>query len=136
MFADIGSFVFSRDQQARFKSGELWREWSRAYPELFDDRDIQLAQSQGPSGTHFYEWLLFKSMIDDKLLKLVLDYETFGGTQCPDLFVYSPDKRDWFFCEVKGQGDRLSSAQKEYFGELGRVSGKPIKVVRFKEQKS
>ena len=163
MFVDIGTFVFNRSQQTRFKSGELWKEWACQYPNIFDDRDLDLARTQGPGGVHFYEWLaavvlfnttgylslvekyespshprkyeLFSSMIGKELLDLVLNNEMFGGTQCPDLFVYSPSFSDWFFCEVKGQGDRLSPTQKVYFEELAKIAGKPIRVVKFHEAK-
>lgn len=163
VFFELGVFKFNKAQQDRFKSGTLWREWSRRYPDIFDDRDVDLARTQGPGGTHFYEWLaaitifnttgylslvekyesrshprkfeIFCSCIDNELLELVLDYETFGGTQCPDLFVYSRDKRDWFFCEVKGEGDRLSPTQRKYFEALAELSGKPIRTVQFRLSK-
>lgn len=163
MFVELGTFTFNRSQQAHFKSGELWKKWASQYPNLFDDRDLDLARTQGPGGVHFYEWLaavvifnttgylslvekyespshlrkykIFSSMISKEALDLVLDYETFGSTQCPDLFVFSPSLNDWFFCEVKGQGDRLSPTQKVYFEELAKVTEKPIRVVRFKEAK-
>jgi hypothetical protein len=160
VFNDFGTFSFSKSQQDRFKGGELWQEWATRYPELFDEKDVDLAKSQGPRGYHFYEWLaaviifnstgylslvekyetpshlrkfkIFSSMVGPDLLQLVLDYETFGGTQCPDLFVYSPTGNDWFFCEVKGQGDRLRPIQKEYFTELSRISQRPINVVKLR----
>jgi hypothetical protein len=53
-------------------------------------------------------------------------------TQCPDLLVYTPDRSEWFFCEVKGPQDKLRGKQIDFFQELERVSGKRIKVVNFK----
>ncbi len=164
LFLELGVFRFGKAQQERFKSGELWAEWARKYPEIFDERDLDLVRTQAPGGTHFYEWLaaivvlnatgylslvekyespshprkyeIFCSCIDKELLELVHDYDTFGGTQCPDLFVYSRDKRDWFFCEVKGQGDRLSPTQRQYFEALAELSGKPIRTLQFKLDRS
>jgi hypothetical protein len=43
---------------------------------------------------------------------------------------------DWFFCEVKGLGDRLSPAQKEYFEELSKLSGKSIRIIKFNALKT
>jgi len=117
--------------------------------------------SQGPRGYHFYEWLaavvlhhthgylsliekyelplhvrkyeLFTSIAPQEVQVAVFDYDTYKGTQAPDLFVYAPDHSDWFFCEVKGKGDRLSALQREYFEYLAKVSNKPVRVLRIKE---
>jgi hypothetical protein len=56
----------------------------------------------------------------------------FGRCQCPDLFVYLPDKSDWYFCEAKG-ADVITSSQERYFERLGEVSGKKIQLMKFKE---
>ena len=55
----------------------------------------------------------------------------YGGTQGPDLFVYKPDATDWFFVEVKGLTDRMRAPQKKLFEELGRVSGRAVRVAKF-----
>ena len=56
----------------------------------------------------------------------------FGNSQCPDLFVYSPDRRDWFFCEAKG-ADVITLLQKKYFRKLSEASGRNIQVMKFRE---
>ena len=66
----------------------------------------------------------------------ILDLIHNNSTQCPDLLTYSPDMSDWFFCEVKGLGDRLSPAQKEYFEELSKLSDKSIRIIKFKALKT
>ena len=77
MFVDIGTFAFSRAQQARFKSGELWNEWVCQYPNIFDDRDIDLVRTQGSSGVHFYEWLAAVLIFNTTgYLSLVEKYES------------------------------------------------------------
>lgn len=52
--------------------------------------------------------------------------------QPPDLFVFSPNKRAWFFCEVKGGQDRLRKRQLDYFAELSRLTGKPIRLLEIR----
>jgi len=55
----------------------------------------------------------------------------FGNSQCPDLFVYLPDGRDWFFCEAKGE-EVTTPSQERYFERLSKVSGKKIHLIKFK----
>src|SRR4051794_26997233 len=44
-----------RSQRARWLSGHLAQEWRIRFPNLFDDDDLRLANSQ--PAVHFYEWL-------------------------------------------------------------------------------
>ena len=155
----IGRVEFFEAQHQRWIEGELSAQWAKRYPQLFDQDDLSLARSQGPSGYHFYEWLgaiilhhstgylslvekyefkkhkrkriLFEQLASAELLFLVDDRETFGNSQCPDLLMYSTDRSDWFFCEVKGHGDRTTATQREYFAALEKVTGKPIRELRF-----
>ncbi len=66
LIANLGLFAIATHQRTRFKSGDLWREWAHRYPEIFDEDDQRLAQSQGPLGYHFFEWqaavLLYQEM--------------------------------------------------------------------------
>ena len=158
IFEAIGTFVFHPIQREKFKTGQLKFDWAKRYPQLFDDQDLQLATHQNTY--HFFEWLgailLFNttgylSLVEKYefknhkrkqtiLRKLVspniLDLIHNNSTQCPDLLTYSPDMSDWFSCEVKGLGDRLSSGQKEYFEELSKLSGKSIRIIKFKALKT
>lgn len=151
----IGTAQFLGAQRDRFRSGELADQWAELYPEIFDSDDLRLAKSQ-PS-YHFLEWLgavvlysttgylsliekyefgnhsrkvaLFRSMLPPDVLHLV----TSRSVQCPDLFVYSPDHKDWFFCEIKGQTDRLGVEQEKFFEQLGLACGRPVALLRFEE---
>ena len=152
-----------RSQRDRFTSGELWAQWARDYPSIFDQDDVRLARSQAHLGYHFYEWLaavllyhscgylslveqyqfknhrrkheLLQRLVLPSVLEFISDRTAHGGVQCPDLLVYKPDLSDWFFCEVKGPGDKLSLQQEEYFGELAQQSGRQIRLVRFRMQR-
>jgi len=151
----IGVVPFYAAQQRQFRSGVLAEQWARQYPLIFDDDDLRLAKSQPQY--HFFEWLgavvlhtttgylslvekyefsnharkvtLLRQMLPQPVLQLV----TARGAQCPDLFVYSPDQSDWFFCEVKGPIDRVRKEQEDYFAELAMVSGKPVALLGFEE---
>ena len=157
MFEEIGSFQFDSVQRDKFKSGELPKFWAKQYPQIFDELDLELAINQ--PNYHFLEWLaailLFNSTGYFSLLEQyefkrherkqklfkeivtldVLDVINSTSIQCPDLFVYSPDRSDWYFCEVKGPGDRLRPVQKDYFEKLSVASGKAIRIVKLKKQK-
>jgi len=57
----------------------------------------------------------------------------------PDLFVYRMETKSWFFCEVKGPGDRIRKNQEKWIADFsndvhGRcISGKRIRVLRLRE---
>jgi hypothetical protein len=127
------------------------------YPEIFDTDDIRLAKSQGKLGYKFYEWLsaitlynttgyipllekyemkshsrkqqIFKSIVRNNVYQYIMSAKN-TRTQCPDLFCYSKDKTDWFFCEVKGKGDRLQKEQSRYFETIELLKGKEIYIIR------
>ena len=48
-------FVYATELRERFGSGELPRFWRKKYPQLFNDKDLDLT---GPGSTYlFFEWL-------------------------------------------------------------------------------
>ena len=151
-------FPFHSLQRERFRSGELVKEWSLKYPQIFDDHDVRIANHQ--LHYHFFEWLgavlIYESMgylsliekYETKLHKRkfeifkkivpaeVFDYVLNNRTGVPDLFAYSPDKSDWFFCEVKGLTDRLQKTQIERIKKLEDLSEKQVRVLKFSEIQS
>lgn len=155
---DIGTVEIRRSQRALWRDGGLMREWKQRFPELFDEEDVRVAETQ-PS-LHFVEWLaaivlhhatgfraLFekyayanhprKQEIVAKLLPADLVpmlREQYGHAQAPDLLMYAPDLSDWFFCEVKGPGDSLRPVQVKKFEDLARVSGKPVRLLHLRWQ--
>lgn len=78
---------------------------------------------------HKRKFEILRRLGSDDLLRLIADRATWGGVQCPDLLVYSPDLSGWFFCEVKGPGDKIRDVQRQYFEAIGRVSGKDIALL-------
>ena len=161
LFRSVAEFTYGTAQRQRYKDGELWKQWADRYPMLFDDQDIEIARNQAPGGYHFVEWLtsillletfgylslvekyqysyhpkkyeVFSSIVPPSLIDFIEERAKSDQTQGPDLFVYTPDKSQWFFCEVKGPGDRFRKAQISYFSELSRITGKKIGTVRLKE---
>jgi hypothetical protein len=158
----FGTVPFSYEQRERFRHGELREEWYRKYPELFDERDLEIAINQ--PRYHFFEWLaaivvyestgfpslieqyefkahpqkrsILRKILPDSVFQLVTNHsENFTYVQNPDLFVYSLDHAEWFFYEVKGPGDRISASQSRYFTELYNRTLKPIKIINFRLQR-
>ena len=151
----IGAVEFDAQQRRRFQSGDLPRDWSERYPELFDTDDLRLALRQ--PDYHFLEWLgavvLFNttgyrslvekyefgehsrkaSIIQGMVPRDVLTVMRKRGVQCPDLFVYMPDGSDWFLCEVKGKRDKLRAEQRQYFESLSNISGRAVRLLEFRE---
>jgi hypothetical protein len=159
MLHTYATFITNDIHRNSFINGTLVEEWSATYPMLFDSDDIRIAINQRRFGYHYYEWFAailiyhttgFLSLIEAYAYKKhihkqqiletlvaseILDFIKRKGrssvTQCPDLLVYSPISKDWFFCEVKGPHDKLREKQMSSFKELAELSGKDIKIVHF-----
>lgn len=54
---DIRTIEILHSQRKLWQSGRLAPEWARKFPELFDEEDVRLVESQGKYGWHFVEWL-------------------------------------------------------------------------------
>jgi hypothetical protein len=146
-------FFYHADQRRRFVAGELGPIWSARYPQLFDDDDCRLCRNQCKDGFHFYEWLAAILLYEATgYLSLVQKYGSKNhkrklpiwekvapvkslpdGYGYPDLFVYAPDRTDWYFCEVKGGRDRLQPRQLRTFRKLHKITGKPIRLMSLTE---
>jgi hypothetical protein len=137
MVVDL-NFVFCKSQRDRFRSGQLVREWRERYPKLFDKDDERVLLTDHQRLYNFYEWLaavlIFESMgylslvakytakshslkhapLRNSLPSIVADWVFTNEPGQPDLFVYSTDHKDWFFCEVKGPGDRMRLNQEKW----------------------
>jgi hypothetical protein len=150
------NFVYHPVQRQRFQSGEIVQAWVARYPNLFDENDLRIQNTQPTY--HFYEWLAavllyeamgyytlmekyetashpeklerFKKIVPPAVAKDVFE----NRTGVPDLFVHSPDGTDWFFCEVKGANDRLRKHQIERFKQLAEVGGRKVCVLSLKEK--
>jgi hypothetical protein len=116
---------------------EFAHEWLRSYPDIFDDDDLRLVKTQPTR--HFPEWFaaihlyhrdgalslvekygccshprklpVWESLFTKRRRQLLDTICADEGVQGPDLLVYAPDKSWCYFAEVKGPGDRLSTAQ-------------------------
>jgi hypothetical protein len=160
-FQSIAEFTYGANQRERYKAGDLWSEWADRYPMLFDDQDVEIAKNQAPGGYHFVEWLtavllyesfgyhslvekyqytyhprkyqIFSRIVPRAVIEFIEERTKTDKTQAPDLFVYCPSDSHWFFCEVKGPGDRFRKSQIDYFGDLYRITDKKIGTVRLKE---
>ena len=154
----FGTILFTEEQRKRFRSGELVKEWSRTYKEIFDKDDIRITAKQ--KSYHFFEWLAaiviynttgYLSLVEkykskNHLRKQEILRELFSDemitkicssrVQNPDLLCYRPDFKDCFFCEVKGLRDKMRSAQEKGFRELRLVTGKEIYLIEFKKKKA
>lgn len=157
-FETLATFTTHRDQHVLFKSSDLVAEWARSYPMIFGADDVRLASSQGGLGYHFYEWLaavlvyhtlghlslveqyqyeshkraLLAEIMSPDVMSYISNHPEFGSMACPDLFVYLPNLSDWYFCEVKGPGDRLRPKQEAFFRELSARTEKPVRMIEFR----
>jgi hypothetical protein len=49
------TFFYSKRQRDRFKKRELFKEWYKQYPQIFDEDDFRITVEQ--SKGHYFEWL-------------------------------------------------------------------------------
>lgn len=150
-------FVYHPDRRNQFMSGELVKQWKEQYPFLFDDDDVRLTKTQPES--HFFEWLtavliyeatgyysMIENYIADKHRSKKQKFRTLVGETIfefadthqaglPDLFCYSSTSEEWFFCEVKGNNDRIRGNQSERFEELLKLTDKNVRIATLKPLK-
>ena len=139
----------------------LAREWRETFPDVFDDDDLRLAQSQ--PDRHFYEWLaaihlLYRdgafSLVEkygygnhrskvetlDVLLgpraSFIREFKAREGVQPPDILAYLPDRSRYWFVEVKGPTDALTAAQVASHAVIERELGVIVEILRVKELRS
>lgn len=153
----LGRFIYMEEQRDLWRSGQLPREWSDAYPSLFDEDDLQLTRNQPDN--HFFEWLaaihiyrstgwlslVEKYQFSKHPRKQSIFFDLFDvewreaikgfGEQLPDLLVYRQDRSDFYFCEVKGRRDRLRNGQAEFFRFVERITGRSVFTVEYVEAK-
>lgn len=152
------TFEYTAKLRKQWQAGsKLAREWFEKYP-FFDPADFRNAQHQ--RNYHFFEWLaairiyektgafslvekydmerkhprkqcILKELMTEEQIA-ALDREN-RPCQLPDLLVYRPNLRNFYFCEVKGPTDRLRPVQKRFFAKLERNVGKPVHIAEFRE---
>ena len=151
-------YTFTEGDREEFRARRKVLQWACEYPLLFDSEDIRIARTQAQMGYHFFEWYVairlyeeigylslvekyaykaharkratFQSLVPASVFEFVTERKKHGyGQQAPDLLVYTPDRSDWFFCEVKGLRDKLSKEQTRFFHALEERSGKPVRYV-------
>jgi hypothetical protein len=137
-------------------SREIAKKWYEQYP-FFHPEDYRSAQNQ--HDYHFFEWyaavliyektgafsLIEKYDLTSHPRKLCILRELMTPEQIdaldradrpcqpPDLLVYRPNLRNFYFCEVKGPNDYLRPVQKRFFNRLERNVGKPVHIAEFRE---
>src|SRR6266481_4098460 len=84
MLIELGEFGYRPQQWDRFVSGELWEQWAKDYPNIFDQQDIQIAKNQAGSAMrlHFHEWLA-----------AVLIFHTYGYLSLIEQYEFKAQKR-------------------------------------------
>ena len=132
-------------------------QWLALYPDLFDEDDLRQTKTQ--PNYHFYEWFtaihlfhchgayslvekydtpkahprkrpIFEALLNARKRK-VLDDICYGrfGVQPPDLLVYMPDRKSFWFVEVKGPRDRIAEKQRLSHTAIKRQLKVPVDLI-------
>ena len=132
-------------------------EWLERYPQLFDADDYRCTPRQPTK--HFWEWYaaihlferegayslvekydcknhpaktaLLESILSESQLDYVNTIYYRHHAQVPDLFVYMPGTRRFWFAEVKGPTDDIRPNQAASHEAIERDLGVPVEVLRF-----
>jgi hypothetical protein len=94
---------------------------------------LSLVEKYGGHGqrTHRVKREMVEQVAGEEVREL-LSKTGVGGVQCPDLFVFTEDLKEWCFVEVKGPTDRVRPVQKAAFDTLEARTGKPWHVAEIR----
>lgn len=139
------TFPFHSGQRDRFRNGDLIREWRHRYPQIFDDDDERVLETVHQRQYHFFEWLtavlIFESSgycslvakyttkshpkkrttLGELITPTLYDWLCENESGQPDLFVFHPQSKDWYFCEVKGGNDRIRPNQIKWVADFAKA---------------
>jgi hypothetical protein len=136
----------------------LARQWLQMYPNVFDADDLRLTVNQPKY--HFTEWFaaihLFHrdgahslvekygyqnhpaktarmaEWLSERERRILDTIQEVHAVQPPDLFVFVPNTRRYWFAEVKGPGDSLSDKQVRSHEAIMRELGVPVEIIEVK----
>jgi VRR-NUC domain len=143
----------------QWRTGDLPKLWRDQYPELFSTRDYETIANQFRHGWHLGEWfvalhywhqghrvLIEKYAFCDSHPEAYRTAETLLGKpgleficahrdvcQPPDLLVYSPDMKKFFFVEVKRPHDRIRREQEKFFQALEERLNCDVIIVKLQQ---
>jgi len=114
--------------QGQASLGYHFYEWFAAI-QLFEGLGYLSLVEKYQFKRHKRKYEVFSERIQSstETLDLIKRRRDFGNVQLPDLFVYrKEDLSDWFFCEIKGAGDRMRSSQEKFFRQLSQSCRRPV----------
>ena len=134
----------------------LARQWLQQYPDIFDRDDLRLAMNQ--ARYHFCEWFaaihLFHregahslveqyvyqnhpakvarmaTLLSERERKTLDAIRVAHAVQLPDLFVFVPKTSRYWFAEVKGPRDHLSTKQSRSHDAITRELKVPVEIIQ------
>lgn len=141
--------------------GHVHQVWFWEYPELFKLPDFANVRNQYRRGHHFGEWytaiyfhkrgwnvliekyVFRKHRADHRIAQQLLGKQAMSFleknarrvAQPPDLLVFDPHHKFYFFAEVKRERDRLRNTQSQFFQQIQRKFGCQVLVVNLKERR-
>ncbi len=134
----------------------LAEEWQAVYPFVFsrDDLRYTLSFTRTRPGYHFVEWFAAIQLYHFYGVRIIMKRYSFGPDQWkmklhrsvlgpeglnflranlrshpPDIFLFEPETKRFWFAEVKGPRDRLHSAQEQSHALIQRRFHVPVELV-------
>ena len=149
---------YPKELRKLWSTGKLHEAWFWEYAGLFDKLDLENAKSQYAmqhGGFHFGEWftaihfftcgyrvLTEKYALRSRKDKWPILVEFIGKKglafltdelpKAPDLFIYDPEHKLFFFVEVKLEGDRITAEQERSFHKLEKELGCQVLIAKLK----
>ncbi len=150
--------TYPRELFKLWRAGHVHRVWLCEYKDLFDQSDLAIIRNQYRRGHHFGEWFTavyfwrkgYRVLIEKYAFRkhkkhfatavgvvgkagmgfLVRNVRTVA--QPPDLLVYDPEAKSYFFAEVKRERDRLREKQSQFFEAVEKRLGCQVVIVSLK----
>ena len=70
----------------------------------------------------------FKQIVDPKAFQYIMGPKE-EENHCPDLFCYSVEIDEWFFCDVKGKEEQWNLDRLAFFKNLQDISGNTVRLI-------
>ena len=140
-----------------WKAGRVHRAWYWTFAGLFDKQDLSNCEHQHRDGYHFAEWYSavhfhtkgFKVLVTKYARKsharkyreasrllgkssMRLLTRSLRKVSPPDLLVFDPRRRSFFFAEIKREKDKLREKQSRLFREIEKKIRCQVLLIKLK----
>ena len=120
----------AKNQAPEDKGGYHYYEW-RAAILLYEATGMLSLIESYQGREHERKQQVLRRLLTEEQRTLILNVNKAYKAQAPDLLVYREDYSTFFFCEVKGPGDRLRPPAATFAAAISKSCSVPVLTIRF-----